>query len=144
MGGRRHLKNPVYLSLVKKRDDKTLQAWLKRFIKATVEVGHLSDDALLLVASSAVREDTSFAFLINKKPPQLYSDFLERARNYVNAEALTSKRLGVVKNSPGNPKRDRQKEKKRPTETPAGGSQQPCEDKRPRDLGSGIRGGLSL
>ena len=62
-----------------------------------MEVGHLSDDALLLAASSAVREDTPFAFSINKKPPWAYSDFLDRARNYKNAEALTSKKAGTVK-----------------------------------------------
>ena len=57
-----------------------------------MEVGYLSDDALLLAASSVVREDTPFAFSISKKPPQAYSDFLDRARNYVNAEASTSKK----------------------------------------------------
>ena len=64
---------------------------------ATVEVGHLSDDALLLAASSVVRKDTPFTFSISKKPPRAYSDFLGRAKNYINAEALTSKKVGTVK-----------------------------------------------
>ena len=66
-----------------------------------MEVGHSSDDALLLVTSSAVREDTLFAFSINKKPPWTYFDFLERARNYINVEALTLKKSGAAKTSRG-------------------------------------------
>ena len=89
LGGRRHLKNPAYLSRVKQGESESLQAWLQRFTKATIEVGHLSDDALLLAASSAVREDTPFAFSIGKKPQRAYADFLGRARNYINAEAAT-------------------------------------------------------
>ena len=42
-----------------------------------MEVGHLSDDALLLAASSGVHENTPFAFSINKKLPQTYFDFLK-------------------------------------------------------------------
>ena len=79
----------------------------------------MSDDALLLAASSAVREDTPFAFSIGKKPPQAYADFLGRARNYINAEATTSKKSGRAKTSRGNPEGDRRKEK-RPVEAPAG------------------------
>ena len=82
-----------------------------------MEIGHLSDDALLLAMTSAVREDTLFAFSINKKPPRTYSDFLEWARNYINAEALISKKLGAAKSSRGNPEGDQRKEKKRPVET---------------------------
>ena len=107
LGGRRHLKNPTYLSRIKQRDGESLQAWLQRFTKATIEVGHLSDDALLLAASSAVREDTPFAFSIGKKPPRTYADFLGRARNYVNAEAATSKKSGTSKNPRGSPEGDR-------------------------------------
>ena len=88
-----------------------------------MEVGHLSDDALLLVANYAVCEDTPFVFSINKKPPRTYSEFLDRARNYINAEASTSKKSGAVKTSRGNLKGDRWKEKKRPAETSTGGSQ---------------------
>ena len=80
-----------------------------------------------------------FAFSINKKPLQTYSDFLDRAREYINAEALTSKKSGATKTSKGNPERDRRKEKKRPGETPVGGSEQPREDKKPRDSGSGYK-----
>ena len=123
----------MYLSCVKQKDDETLQAWLKRFTKATVEVGNLSDDALLLAANSAVREDTSFAFFINKKLQQTYSNFLDRARNYINAEALTSKKSEAAKTSRENPEGDQRKEKKRPAETPAGGSQQLRNDKKHRD-----------
>ena len=87
-----------------------------------MEVKHLSDNALLLATSSAVREDTPFAFSISKKPPQAYSDFLDRARNYVNAEALTLKKSGSAKTSQGNLENDRRKEMKRPVEPPAAGS----------------------
>ena len=93
-----------------------------------MEVGHLSDDALLLVANSAVRVETPFVFYINKKPPT-YSDFLDRARNYINTEALTSKNSGTAKTSLGDPERGQRKEKKRP----AGGSQQLRDDKKHRD-----------
>ena len=96
-------------------------------------VGHLSDDALLLAVSFAIREDTPFAFSINKKPPQTYSDFLDRARHYINAETLTSKKSGAVKTSRGNSKEDRRKEKKRLAETPVGGSHQSRDDKKHRD-----------
>ena len=64
-----------------------------------IEVRHLSDDSLLLVASSAVREDMPFTFSISKKPPRAYSDFLGRARNYINAEASTLKKSGFAKTS---------------------------------------------
>ena len=104
-----------------------------------MEVGHLSDDVLLLAANSTVREDTPFAFSINKKPQRSYSDFLDRAREYINVEALTSKKSGATKTSKGNPERDRRKEKKRPGETPVGGSEQPREDKRLRDSGPGYK-----
>lgn len=97
LGGRRHLKNPVYLACIRLKDDETPQTWLKRFSKATVEVGHLSDDALLLAANYAVCEDTLFVFSINKKPPRTYSKFLDQARNYINAEASTSKKSGAAK-----------------------------------------------
>ena len=79
----------------------------------------MSDDALLLAGSFAVREDTPFAFSIDKKPPRAYADFLGRARNYINVEAATSKKSGPAKTSRGNPERDRRKEK-RPVEAPAG------------------------
>ena len=92
LGDRRHLKSSAYLSRVRQGDGESLQTWLQRFTKATMEVGHLSDDALLLAASSAVREDTAFAFSISKKPLRAYSDFLDQAKNYVNAEASTSKK----------------------------------------------------
>ena len=59
-----------------------------------MEMRHFSDDALLLAASSAVREDTHFAFSISKKSPQAYSDFLDRAKNYVNSEATTRRSPG--------------------------------------------------
>ena len=121
LGGRRHLKNPAYLSRVKQGESESLQAWLQRLTKATVEVGHLSDDALLLAARSAVREDTLFAFSISKKPPRAYADFLSRARNYINAEAVTLKKSGSAKTSRGNPEGDRRKEK-RPVEAQAGNS----------------------
>ena len=62
-----------------------------------MEVGHLSDDAMLLAASSAVREDTPFAFSISKKSSRAYLDFLDRAKNYINAESSTSKKYGPVK-----------------------------------------------
>ena len=62
-----------------------------------MEVEYLSDDALLLVATSAVCKDAPFVFSINEKPPRTYSDFLERDRNYINAEALTSKKCGAIK-----------------------------------------------
>ena len=107
LGGRRHLKNPAYLSRVKQGENESLQAWLQRFTKSTVEVGHLSDDALLLAASFAVREDTPFAFSISKKPPRVYANFLGRARNYINAEAATSKKSDSVKTHRGNPEGDR-------------------------------------
>ena len=55
------------------------------------------DDALHLAASSVVHEDTPFAFSISKKPPRAYSNFLGQAKNYINAEALTSKKAGTVK-----------------------------------------------
>ena len=77
---------------------------------------HLSDDALLLAASSAVREDTPFAFSISKKPHRAYSDFLNRARNYVNAEASILKKSGSAKASRGNLEGDHRKEMKRPVE----------------------------
>ena len=67
----------------------------------------------------------------------MYSDFLDQARNYINAEALNSKKPGAMKSSRGNPEGDRQKDKKRLVETPVRGSQQPHEDKRHRDLGVG-------
>ena len=121
MGGRRHLKNPAYLSRVKQGESESLQAWLQRFTKATIVVGHLSDEALLLAASSAVRKDTPFAFSIGKKPPRAYADFLGRARNYINVEAATSKKSGPAKTSRGNPEGDRRKEK-RPVEAPTGNS----------------------
>ena len=82
-----------------------------------MEVGHLSDDALLLAAISVVREDTLFAFSTNKKPPRMYSNFLDRARNYVNAEALALKKSGATKTSRANPKRTdgrRRKDLRRP------------------------------
>ena len=69
-------------------------------------MGHLSDDALLLAASSAIREDTPFAFLMNKKLPWMYSDFLDRAWNYINVEALTLKKSGATKTSRGDPEGD--------------------------------------
>ena len=90
-----------------------------------MEVGHLSNDALQLAASSTGREDTLFAFSINKKPSWTYSDFLDRAKNYINAEALTSKKPGAAMSFRGDPERDYWKEKKRPAKTPAGGSHQP-------------------
>ena len=74
-------------------------------------------------------------FSINKKPPRAYSDFLDRARNYINTEALTSKKSGTVKTIRGNPERDRQKEMKRPGESPAGSGRQAREEKRRRELG---------
>ena len=61
-----------------------------------MEVGHLSDDPLLLAASSAVREDTPFAFSISNKPSRAYSDF-RRSRNYINVEVSTSKKSGPAK-----------------------------------------------
>ena len=82
----------------------------------------MSDDALLLAASSTVCEDTPLMFSINKKPPRMYSNFVERVRNYVNDEALTLKKSGAVKTFRGNPEGDRQKEMKRPVENPAGAS----------------------
>ena len=99
---------------------------------------HLSDDALLLAASSAVREDTPFAFFISKKPLRAYLDFLDRARNYVIAEASTSKKSGIAKSSWGNLEGDHRKEMKRSIEPPAAGSRQAREEKRPRDLGPGM------
>ena len=75
-------------------------------------MGHLSDDALLLAASSAVREDTAFAFSISKKPPRVYSNFLDRARNYINAEASTSNKSVSAKTARGNLEGDRRKEMK--------------------------------
>ena len=102
LGGQRPLKNPAYLSQVRQGDGESLQTWLQRFTKATMEVRRLSDDALLLAASSAVRGDTPFTFSISKKPPRAYSYFLDRARNYVNAEASTSKKSGSAKASRGN------------------------------------------
>ena len=120
LGSRRHLKNPTCLSRVKQGESESLQAWLQRFSKATIEVGHLSDDALLLAASSVVREDTPFAFLISKKPPRGYADFLGRARNYINAEASTSKKSSSSKASRGNHEGDCRKEMKRPIEAPVG------------------------
>ena len=100
-------------------------------------MGHLSDDALLLAASSAVREDTPFAFSIGKKPPKVYADFLGRARNYTNAEASTSKKSGSSKASRGNPDGDRRKEMKRPVEAPVGGNRQYRDEKRLRNSTSG-------
>ena len=135
LGGQKHLKNPAYLSRVRQRDSESLQAWLQRFTKATVEVGHLSDDALLLAASLAIREDTPFAFSINKKPPRAYSDFLDQARNYINTEALTSKKPETVKTIRGNTEEDRRKEMKRPGKGTAGSGRQAREEKRPRKLG---------
>ena len=122
LGSRRHLKNPAYLFRVKQQDGETLQAWLKRFTKATVAVGPLADDALLLAANSAVREDTPFAFSVNKKPPRTYSDFLNRAWSYVNAEASTSKKPEAMKNSEGDPEGDRRK--KRLADSPEGRDRQ--------------------
>ena len=81
-------------------------------------MGHLSDDAMLLAASSAVREETPFAFSISKKPPRAYSDFLDRARNYVNAEVSTSKKSESAKSSRENLEGDRRKEMKRPVKPP--------------------------
>ena len=98
----------------------------------------MSHDALLLAASFAVRQDTPFAFSINKKPLWTYSNFLDRARNYINAEALTSKKFGATKTSRAT-EADRRKEKKRLAETLPGESQQPREDKKPRDSGSGYK-----
>ena len=118
----KHLNNPGYLSRIKQRDDETLQVWLERFTKAIVEVGHLSDDALLLAAISVVCEDTLFAFSTNKKLPRMYSNFLDRARNYVNAEALTSKKSGATKTSRADPKRTdgrRRKDLRRPPQEEA-------------------------
>ena len=99
-------------------------------------MGHLSDDALLLATSCAVREDTSFAFSISKKPPGVYVDFLGRARNYIKADASTSKKSGSSKASRGNPEGDRRKEMKRPVEAPVGNNRQHREEKRPRNSGS--------
>ena len=98
-----------------------------------MEVGHLSVDALILATNSAVPEDTPFVFSINKKPPRTYSEFLDWARNYTNAEALTSKKSGAVKTSRENPEGDQRKEKKRSAEDPTGRSQQLRDDKKHRD-----------
>ena len=85
-------------------------------------------------ATSAVREDAPFTFYINKKPPQTYSNFLERARNYINAETLTSKKSGAAKNSRGDPEGDLRKENKRPLETSVRGSHQPHDNKKYCDV----------
>ena len=92
-------------------------------------VGHLSDDVLLLAANSAVREDTPFAFSVNKKRTRTYSDFLDRVRNYINAEALTLKKSRAAKTSLGDPKGDRWKERKRSADNSTRGSYQPHEEK---------------
>ena len=81
------------------------QAWLKRFTNATVEVGHLSDDALLLAASSRIHENTPFGFSINKKPPQTYSDFLERARKLRQCRGLDFKEVRGCEDLPRKPRR---------------------------------------
>ena len=65
---------------------------MKRFTKAKLEVGHLSDDALLMAANGAVRPGTPFAFSISKTPPGTFPEFLARAKKYINAEAGTSKK----------------------------------------------------
>ena len=132
------LKNPAYLSRVKQGEGESLQAWLQRFTKATIEVGHLSDDALLLAASSAVRKDTPFEFSISKKSLLVYADFLGRARNYINAEASTLKKSDSSKASRGNPEGDRRKEMKRPLETPVDSNRQHRDKKRSRDSGPGL------
>ena len=85
-----------------------------------------------------MREDTPFAFSISKKPPRVYADFLGRARNYINAEASTSKKSVSSKASCGNPERDRRKEMKRPVEGPVDSNRQHRDEKRPRDSGSGM------
>ena len=100
-------------------------------------MGHLSDDALLLAASSAVREDSPFVFSISKKALRAYTDFLGRARNYIKAEATTSKKSGSSKASRGNPEGDRRKEMKRPVETLVGNNRQHRDEKRPRESGPG-------
>ena len=87
-----------------------------------MEVGHLSDNVLLLAATSVVREDASFSFSINKKPSRTYSNFLERARNYINSKALASKNFGAANTSRGDSERGQQKEKKRLAKTSEGGS----------------------
>ena len=84
-----------------------------------------------------MREDTPFAFSIGKKLSRVYADFLGRARNYINAEALTSKKSGSSKAPRGNPEEDRQKEMKRPVEAPVGDNRQHRDEKRPRDSSSG-------
>ena len=94
-----------------------------------MEVGLLSDDALLLAANSTIREDTPFAFSINKKRPRTYSDFLERVRNYINAEALTLKKSRAAKTFLGDPKGDRRKERKRPADNSTRGSYQTRDEK---------------
>ena len=104
-----------------------------------VEVGHLSNDALLLAANSTVSEDTSFAFSINKKPPRAYSDFLDRAGNYINGKALTLKKSGTVKTFQENPEGERCKEMKRLIEGTTGSIRQAHKEKRPRDSGPGLR-----
>ena len=83
-----------------------------------MEVGHLADDALLLAANSAIHKDTPLVFSIHKKPPRTYPDFLVRARNYINAEASTSKKSEAMETFQGDPEGDRRK--KRPAETPTG------------------------
>ena len=80
---------------------------MEHFTKAIVEIGYLLDDGLLLATNSTVCEGTHFAFSINKIPPRTYSDFLERAKYYVNLEALTFER-------------DRWKRRKHPAESYCG------------------------
>ena len=75
----------------------------------------MSDDSLLLAASSAVREETPFVFSIRKKPSRAYSDVLDRARNYINAESSTLKKSGSTKASQGTLEGNCWKEMKRPS-----------------------------
>lgn len=115
--GRTHPKNSVYLAMTKQRDDESLQAWVKKFTKTKIEVGHFSDDVILLAANAAMRGDTQFAFSINKKPPRTFSNFLGHAKNYINAEAETSKKSQPSKALKGIPRRGplNKQEKKRPS-----------------------------
>ncbi|XP_075654243.1 uncharacterized protein LOC142624530 [Castanea sativa] len=85
VGGQRPKRPADHLLTIKQEERETLQSYIKRFTRETLEVDD-ADDKVQLTTFKAGLKSREFVVSLVKKPPRTMAEMLLKAQKYMNAE----------------------------------------------------------
>ncbi|XP_024024965.1 uncharacterized protein LOC112092622 [Morus notabilis] len=105
IGVKKYISPKQNLSRVYQGPNESLKDWIARFREQVAATEGISDEVALMRALSSMKKDIPYSTDLDRRPLQIYQEFLMRAQGFINAEeakkALKSKVVVSTKEEVG-------------------------------------------